>query len=256
MTENNDLFDSSPDDNSDLFTDDGNAPVEDKDYYAELVGDGKKFKDEKALAKAKIHSDQHIARVEKENAELRQELNQRLTLEEFYEKVKSSQPSPSSHTEPTEDDRERNEISLEQIGSLVDQRVQKLTEAERASERQRQNLEYVKSEMHKRLGPGFQKLLRDRAAELGETEQDLTLIAMHKPKVFLDLMTPRKQESPTPSLPHTEVNVAGTTTLDGKVRNQSWYSQLKKTDPEKYKSPKVQAQMHKDALALGEKFFQ
>lgn len=251
MTDNTDLF-NPEEDPSNLFTPD-NEVDPDKDYFSELVGEGKKYRDEKALAKSRVVADRHISQIERENAELRQELQKRLSLEEFYEKVKThTPPSPSNPPEPTDDDRERNEISLEQIGSLVDQRMQQQTVAER----QKQNLTYVMTEAQNRLGTGFQKILRDRAAELGESESDLTQMAMHKPKVFLKLMLPDEKDTHIPTAPRSEVNAAGTNTLDGKVRNQSWYNQLKKTDPTKYTSTKVQAQMHKDALALGEKFFQ
>jgi hypothetical protein len=38
-------------------------------------------------------------------------------------------------------------------------------------------------------------------------------------------------------------------------RDSSYYDNLRKTDPKRYFTQEVQAQRHRDALKLGEKFF-
>lgn len=47
------------------------APQQEESLYADMVGEGKKFSSPEDLAKAKIESDTHIAKIEEENAELR-----------------------------------------------------------------------------------------------------------------------------------------------------------------------------------------
>ena len=39
-----------------------------------------------------------------------------------------------------------------------------------------------------------------------------------------------------------------------KTRTWSWYQEIRKKDPHKYLMPKMQAQMFRDAAALGDKF--
>src|SRR5688500_13285080 len=79
---------------------DGPDPVdEDKDGEAELVGEGKKFKDHKSLAKGKAESDAFISHLQKELAEMREELNKRITFEDLMTKItenKSTAPKDTS----------------------------------------------------------------------------------------------------------------------------------------------------------------
>ena len=66
---------------SDLFGNDVTPTAED------LVGEGKKFKTIDDLAKGKAQADTHITNLEKELAELRQDLSARLTVEDFVSRV-------------------------------------------------------------------------------------------------------------------------------------------------------------------------
>lgn len=225
----------------------------DHDFVNELVGEGKKFKDLQSLARSVLHKDMHIRDIESENAELRQLAHKGLTREEFYEAIKAlKEPSPSSSTQ-TGGEQERNEVSIEQVRSLVAESVnQTLTE-----QKQQENLAFAVAKAKEVLGPGFQKILMDRARELGENPDDLTRLAMAKPKVFLELMIPKHTETHIPSLPRSEVDpIKQSVSPSGEIRNASYYKKLRLTDPKKYKSPETEVQMHKDALALGEKFFQ
>ena len=79
---------------SDLF-DPTNAPQldETKDYLTELVGDGKKFKDVKDLAKGKAFSDLHIQTLEKTLNQMREELQTRKTAEELINQIALTKPT-------------------------------------------------------------------------------------------------------------------------------------------------------------------
>jgi hypothetical protein len=244
------LFEPEPKSDPGLFSDEDNSP--DKDFVSELVGEDKKFKDVNSLAKSKISADNHILRIESENAQLRQKLKTSMSLEEFMDQAKRM-PSPSTPSPQQRDETERNEVSIEQVESLVGKRFQEhLTQ-----EQQKSNLVYVQTEVERRLGPNFKKLMRDRAAEVGEAEENLTNLAMTKPKLFLELMVPKvapRESSST--LPRTEIDTGKMGNMGATVRNQSWYAKLRQTDLKKYNSREVQSQMHKDALALRDKFFQ
>jgi hypothetical protein len=225
---------------------------EDHDYLADLVGDGKKFKDAQTLARSVLHKEMHIKEIEKENAELRQTVKQGLSRDEFLEAIQSLKPSPSNPANPTAGQPERTEVSIEQVKSLVEERVSQ----SRAEQQQQENLRYAVSEAQKRLGPSYQKLLKDRAKALGENEADLTHLARTRPKLFLELMAPQTVTDPqVPSLPKGEVDTGKLPQSNTGVRDMAFYNALKKSNPEAYKSPQVQKQMHEDALRLREKFF-
>jgi ribosome-binding protein aMBF1 (putative translation factor) len=250
MTDNNDpLF-------SSTTTDPVVPPVPenpDHDFVTDLVGEDKKYKTVQELAKSVLHKEMHIRDLEKENADYRQAVQQGLTREEFYEAMKVlTQPSPSTPSQ-TEGEPER-APSSEQISSLVG----KLVDERLSEDRQRANLDYTVKEAEKRLGPSYKKILRERAQALGESEQDLAKMARTKPQLFLELMAPVKSvETHVPGLPRSDVDaMKGGAPRGTPIRNQSYYKELKQKQPDVWKRPETQAQMHRDAQSLGETFFQ
>lgn len=253
----NDLFNPG-ETKDDLFQGGTPSPEPDKKYLEDLVGEGRKYADAEALAKAKMHADAHIAQVERDNEELRQELQKRLGVEEFYERLqreRQTTPTPSipeSHSRGEEESRQP-EISLNDVKSLIQDAMSEFV----STTKQKENKDYVMSELRNRLGDNFQVEMHKRAQALGESTEDLTKLAMSKPKVFLELMAPGTK-SPRPqsqtSIPPTQRNSTFEQPMSG-VRNQSYYDNLKRSDPQTYFSKKTRVQMMNDAVALGEAFF-
>lgn len=258
---NTDLFNpgSTDDKSSDLFS--GNTGtstvVEDKRYLDELVGEGKKYSDPEALAKSRIHADNHISQLEKDNEELRQELQKRLGVEEVYERIRQERketPEPTNQ-EPTTFSGEQTsstpEISLSDVKSLVQQAVNEhISVGQQAS-----NKEFVMAELQKRLGDNYQTVMRDRAKALGESTEDLSALAMSKPKMFLELMAPQtgRPHQPDPGVPRTHTNSGAP--AGSMVRNEAYYANMRKTDPQRYHSKAVRVQMMNDAIQLGDAYF-
>ncbi len=88
---------------TDIFQDPTADPV------ADLVGEGKKFKDVAALAKGKLESDAFIKRLEDEKAAMRAELDKKVRADEALEELKreiaelkeqGTQRQPKEHTTP------------------------------------------------------------------------------------------------------------------------------------------------------------
>lgn len=254
-----DLFPAQSQDTGDsLFSGEPTTPVsEDKSFLEELVGEGRKYADAEALAKSRIHADNHISQLEKDNEELRQELLKRQGMEEFYERLKNarSEPEPTTPEPTSEGERQTgqpNEISQDYVRSLVNEAVSEFVSAEQ----QNRNKDYVMGELEKRMGPGYQAKMRERAAQLGESTQDLSEMAMKKPQVFLELMAPQVSAPQSePTNPHTQVNSGHGVPTPG-VRNNKYYEQLKAKDPKAYFSKETRVQMMNDALKLGEAFYQ
>src|SRR5690242_15072647 len=114
----------------DLFNPDGSdlEPVIGEDPNADplelLVGEGKKFKTPQDLAKGKMESDKFIVQLQKEQAALREELNKRLSVEEFVEKMNKA-PAPSASTPPNQGTEERD---LQNTANLTPEQVSKLVQ--------------------------------------------------------------------------------------------------------------------------------
>jgi len=241
----------------DLFASDpGNEPNDDKNYLEELVGEGKKFRSVEDLAKGKAQSDRFIAQLQAEQEQLRQELNTRLTMEQALDQLRQSpggnheespggnQPSGSSENSPS--------LKPEDVERLIDQRVA-AREAERV---QQENLRTVKEALSASLGPEFPNKLKEIGDTLGMTADEMTAFAKSKPKAFLALIgqQPKTQQQSlfTPPSSSTQTAFKPVNT----ERTKSYYDNMKKADPKTYWTPKVQNQMHQDAIRLQERFFE
>jgi hypothetical protein len=236
-----------------------------KKYYDELVGEDKKFKTNEDLAKAKAESDRFIQQLQGELAGIRQELSTRQTLEELMTKVGSQrvpENTPGNNQNPNGDDDGKNvkAFSEEDIARLVEDR---LTKAERARVHN-SNLETVKQTLMESFGSDYVTHLKAKAAELGVSEEYLNSMAKETPKAFLKLVEVDATKRATPSAPGlftppSGANIRSTDQSKGfsptGIPKMSYYENIKRTDPAKYWSAAVQNKMHKDAIALGEAFF-
>lgn len=254
---------------TDLFSQQTNGDTNidpSKNYYEELVGEDKKFKTNEDLAKAKAESDRFIQQLQGELAGIRQELSTRQTLEELMTKVGSQRAPentpPGNNQNPNGDDDGRNvkALSEEDIARLVEDR---LTKAERARVHN-SNLETVKQTLVESFGSDYVTHLKAKAAELGVSEEYLNSMAKETPKAFLKLVEADGAKRATPVAgglftPPSGANIRSTDQSKGfsptGIPKMSYYENIKRTDPTKYWSAAVQNKMHKDAIALGEAFF-
>lgn len=244
-----------------LFATDPSAtpvPVADpnKNYLEELVGEGKKFKTPEELARGKAESDAFILRLTKEQEDLRKELNTRLTMEQYLDQLRAAPPVSQTPlpNEPNGNGGQPDASSLkaEDVERIIDQRV-----TAREQERiQNDNLRMVKDTLTQSLGPEFPSKLKEIGNQLGMSEQDMSDLAKLKPKALLALVEraePVKTQQQTLfTPPQGQLTQMRQSLVD---RTSSFYNDLKKKNPKEYWDPKVQNQMHQDAIRLQEKFF-
>lgn len=238
---------------SDLFT--GTPPDIDpnKDYRAELVGEGKKYRDDAALALSKVHADRLIDELKKKLAETEQELQTRKRLEELLDTAArrpDAPPNPPLGTPPQLGNEPVNDLTPEKIESLISS---KLTEHERQN-RAAQNLNTVKTELVKKFGNGYEAELVKVAEAAGVSTEWLSETAKQNPRLVLNLVEanqPKKETYVTP--PANGLNPALAATND--ERTLGFYQKLKARDPKLYNSKEVQSQMHNDAMRLRDRFF-
>jgi hypothetical protein len=236
----------------DLFT--GTTPPEITSFKEHLVGEGKKFADDEALARGKYEADEFIEQLKREQDELRKELATRMTLEEFWEKTHSQSKTNEDQgtPPPREPAAQSNAPTKEEIAELV---RQQLSEATTQSQKVR-NVEYVKSELAKTFGPNFSEKLRQRAEELGSSIDFLGSMAETQPKAFLTLMTggvvtttPPRHDAP----PRTQVRTEGPSPKTGKTFKD--YERIRRENPTLYWQASTQQEIFKAAKELGEAFY-
>jgi hypothetical protein len=220
------------------------------DPFADLVGDGKKYKDAQALAKSRLEADAFIEQLKKENAELRtlagkkdDEANQSKSIEALIEQIQKA-TSGQNGNQPTT-------LSREDIEKLVKDGINSdRTEVNRKANRANVNAKLVNG-----FGGDTAKAgdhLKTRMQSLGMTGEAVKELAETNPKVFEELFVPQpKAPKQGDSLPP-----GRTVQLDNAngERGASYYRNLRKQLGSKYFAPDIQNARMKDALRLGEKF--
>jgi hypothetical protein len=239
---------------------DDNEPVVDpnKDYLTELVGDGKKFKSEKELAKGKYEADLYIKTLERKFDQLREDYvkldtdyKTREKLEELMDRI--NKPNQSSNEQPLVNDRDkRPSLDPEQIENIFSKKLQEYE----LSKKQTENLNAVKVRLKEQLGTNYQAALKQQIEDLGLTEDDVNALAKKSPAAFfktLGLDQLPQQESFQPPPRSTQRNDSFKP-KGADVRDWDYWQNVKKTDPKRYYTPETNIQMLKDYEDLGPKF--
>lgn len=213
-----------------------------KDYLAELVGDGKKFKDASDLAKGKAYSDAHIATLEQTLTGLRQELQQRKTTEDLINHIntlanKSQMPAPEARDNPAPGGEIKPGLSLEDVQRLL---------ADRDEQSKRSfNLNSATRELREKFGDNASTVIDAKAKELGVSKDYLRGIAEQVPSMFMALMAnttvpvaPATFHPPSPSSYRTPPQ-------DKQPLGETWskMNEVKKTNPDMYWSAGYQRKL-------------
>lgn len=233
-----------------------------RNWLEEYVGEGKKFKDAAALARAKAESDAFIARLQRETEGLRQDLSTRIKLEEFMDRMNSQNSSGANQATQTagtgnlEDGTASNATSPDDIEKLIEQRLA-AREAEAARKR---NLEATKTRLQEALGQDFAQELSNRTEALGLSKEFVSNLAETQPKALfallgLDGQQTQRKEDGLFSAPRSSVNTSGLGTSGNQEKNWAYFEKIRKQNPAAYWSTQTQKEIHSQAAKLGERFY-
>jgi hypothetical protein len=219
------------------------------DYESDLVGPGKKYADIKALEESRVYADEHISNLEAEMARLRDDLDTRLSYEEFLTQIQSGtqtdRQTQHNQTAPPPPQTQTTAIQTPQdIERIVEQREQR--------KRLETNLETAISKYAEVMGPNHALKLKQQATELGMSEDQLKQMAAANPKAFFKLTgveDVRKQDT-FQAPPRTSVNSDALGTGNTQNKEAEKFREIYKRSPSEYWSPAVQNQLHK-AVADG-----
>lgn len=214
-----------------------------------------KYKDEKGVAKAIVEKDTFIARLQRENAEFRAKQVNEGNVAEIVDRLLASRtttPNPELGNQPGSQQSEQPQtpsgLSIADVEKLLAQKEQQLSA--------KTNAEQVRQKLEGLYGDNWVSEVKKKAKEIGESLDYMEVLAQTKPAVMLKLFTPAT-EAPKPTLFNSSVNTTAAT-LGAQTptdRTMKYYNALKAKNSAEYWKPAVQNQMHKDALRLGEKFF-
>jgi hypothetical protein len=230
---------------ADLFTSDNNTDNVDLDsLYNDLVGEGKKFSDNKLLLKAKLDSDNYIKRLEQEQAELRADISARLSVEEALAKLQQT----SSDDEQQSHERQASTMTPEMIQEIIDRELSKRTQQSTVERNQAKVLDALKSAW----GDNYTSKLNARASELGLDKEFLTQLAQTKPDTFIKLVVPTTQQTyRNDHVPPT--GRSGVTSNNEKT--WQYYNKMRRENPKQYHSLETQREIYAQATKLGKSFY-
>lgn len=237
---------------SDLFKED---PVVDqtldetKDYLSELVGEGKKFTDAAGLAKGKAQSDLHIQKLEAEMRDLRKMVSNQQTIEQFLEKLgtKETTVEPPAPVSPP-DNQGKTAFDPKAIEQMLDSKLREKELIRQANV----NRDVVLERLKEAWGDNYLQKVATKAKDLGVPTSWFTEMVEKTPQAFLKLMElPEKKSNDVFSAPPRSHSVPHQTNAG--VKNYKYWDNLRKTDSRAYWAS--QSEMHKQALAQGEAFY-
>lgn len=238
-----------------------------KDYLAEFVGEGKKYKDVTELAKAYAHLQTHTQIIQNENREFRS-LESELTaktkaLEENYnrmmEELKTIRAQPSDAGKPVNPSLQSQpsapEVNKEVLGPADLKRIVQETLKEQSTASQREaNLNAVNQKAVEMFGSleAANEFVKKKSSEQGLSLTDVAEVAMKSPKAFFELMGLSETKptlAPNREALKSDMNTKAGLSF-GKPAHEDptkweYYSKLRKEKPELYWKPETQATIHK-----------
>lgn len=228
---------------ADIQTPDVENPLE------ALVGPDKKYKTVEDLAKAALEKDRFIGQLQNETAELRKEVTGKQTIDEIMTQIRSlSKPEVQPNQQPQAPEKTDADSIAELVAKLLDQKE--------SEKRTSGNEQLVSQTLQEKFGADAQLHLTKKAKELNVSLDYLKSVAKSAPAAFFRLIGIEENQKPHQAVPITVRPGSIQPTPQGAdVRNKAHYDKIKAQNPAEYFSPKIQNQMYKDAMKLGESFF-
>ena len=228
-----------------------------KNYYEELVGEGKKFKTVEDLARGKAEADLYIEHKNRAQDELRaayaslqNEYNSGQSLKELIDQLKSNKESQNEPTPVVPEDKSAT-LDLNKIEELIRNNIT----ATKQQEKEEANFNTVQAKLKEVYGDNFANTLKQQISELGLTTEFVNDLAKKHPQVlFRTLGIDGQSQRETFQAPPASKNRSDPFAPTVAKRTWSHYEKLRKSNPTEYFNPKTQDQMFKDATALGAAF--
>jgi hypothetical protein len=182
---------------SDLFNNKDNSPIDGKAALEQLVGDNAKYKTVEDLAKAALHGQAHITKIEEENAQLRDQVAKAATVDELLAQIRNG--NLSEHDQPPQGNSAENDQSRQSQGQDtvdIEALLEKKLADRDAISRAQANREYVTKVLTDKYGDAAAELYNAAKASV---DIDLTQLAETSPKAVLKLVTAHQTESKSAS---------------------------------------------------------
>ena len=217
---------------------------------------GENWKDPEVLAKGKLEADGYIKTLEDQLAQMREDIKKQDYQSQILEQLqnKATESTAVSNGVPNDNN---GDINTQNTTEAVDEEVLKSLVEKTLTQREqdsivKQNLLQVDQELEKSFGTEASAKVQEKADQLGMSMERLRDIAAESPAAFMSLIgEPQKAFSP---MVQGSVRTEGVNMQSSSERDWSFYQNLRRQNSKEYYTPKVQQQMMKDKLRLGDRF--
>jgi hypothetical protein len=224
-------------------------------YIEKYVGEGKKYASVEDLAKAYANADTHISELKTDLQSTREFIAEKL---DEIAKQREAQP-PVQNVEP----RTQNPVPAappNDAGEDLDTRIAKALELRDNQKRLQENANIVQDVLVERLGSVEKaaEAVISKAKELGLHPSDMKELAAKSPKAFLTTMGVDPDVKPVSSstpAPRSDVRPDMVNPGAPKPRTYRFHEDVRKSNPSLYNSISYQQKLMKDAMELGDEFF-
>lgn len=223
-----------------LFNSETTAKLED------LVGEGKKYADNDAAAKAIVEKDAFIARLLEEARRKEADLQAAINTKAFEDRMSAlEQAQLTERREPPQ-----REVTAPTPVDIEDVVQKAINDREQANNRTR-NLMAVKDKLTEVYGPDYSQRVKARAQELNITLDKLNQMAAETPSAFYALIgLEARRQSGDGAPPATQQNSAAFRP-DTARKGNAYYTNLRKTNPAEYWTPRVQMEEYNELKRQG-----
>jgi len=233
---------------SDVFETKETETTETKEpgYLEKIVGDGQKYANVEELAKGAIHGNDYINKLEGELAELRSELDKRLTAEEVAQQIKRETQEQQAQLQKARENT-TSQLDEESLSKLISNTIEQKDVQKQADS----NIQAVDKRMKELYGADKAKeIVQQKAQQLGVPVDKLAEIAASSPEMFFNSIgISQSQSQPTPTTTVSTTNTEAVQTMNSATQAEegTWehFEQLRKSNPKEYFKPATQQKLFK-----------
>lgn len=229
------------------------------DFVSQIVKEkGEQWSDPQVLAKGYTSAQEYIKDLERQTAELRQDLDKQNYSETLLQELRSGQAQPSTGEpesgagQQDSGASERNTTSTFSEDDLKKLINQTLTQTEQDNSR-KQNLEKADQRLTELFGTEVEAEMNKRSREVGMSREQLINIASESPTAFFRLIGEQRPQTSNPVARGTLNTAAGFNDRTPE-RDWSYYQQMRREKPSQYYRPEIQRQLLEDKLRMGDSF--
>jgi hypothetical protein len=236
-------------------------------YLAQLVGEGKKYRSVEELAKGYTNADNYIEVLKATHDDLKDEVNKRMSLEQFIEAQQDNKQNADASADPNPGGEVADTKAVPNVEAepkVNESDLISRIKAELRADEQKSIAARNKDAVNERLlslysdAETVNREMAAKAESLGVSVQWLMDAAEKNPDAFYkltDIEAPRKASTNV----NPAVNTAGLPSAKDSRKTQegtkAFYDELRKENLSKFLSADVQRQYMKDAMADPDKFF-